>query len=36
MLNVICFVAGLLVGWNVLPQPAWVLRIVEKVKERLR
>lgn len=28
------FVAGLLVGWNLLPQPEWVKSLVEKVKAK--
>lgn len=28
------FVAGLLVGWNLLPQPHWVKKLVEKVKNK--
>lgn len=30
------FIAGLLVGWNLLPQPEWVKRLVEKVKAKLK
>lgn len=29
------FIAGLLVGWNLLPQPEWVKRSVEKLKNKL-
>ena len=33
MLNdLIIFVAGLIVGWNFLAQPAWVANLVEKAK----
>lgn len=28
------FVVGLLVGWNLLPQPEWVKSLVEKVKAK--
>jgi hypothetical protein len=27
----VSFVAGLVVGWNFLPQPQWVLDLVKKV-----
>lgn len=29
---VIAFFAGLVVGWNFLPQPEWVADIIEKIK----
>jgi len=29
--NVLWLVVGLLVGWNVLPQPGWVKNVVERV-----
>lgn len=28
------FVAGLVVGWNVLPQPAWVLALWRRIFPR--
>lgn len=28
---IIGFVAGLVVGWNFLPQPAWVKNLLSKV-----
>lgn len=30
MLYIIAFVAGLIVGWNLLPQPAWVKRLYDR------
>ena len=27
----LCFAGGLIVGWNVLPQPKWVQRLYGKV-----
>ena len=27
---IIAFVAGLLVGWNIFPQPSWVRSLYEK------
>lgn len=30
------FVAGLLIGWNVLPQPTWVSRLWERAMVRVR
>ena len=33
---VVGFVAGLLVGWNVLPQPKWVQRLYRDVGDTLR
>ncbi len=32
LINAACFVAGLVVGWNFLPQPQWVKDIMDKVK----
>lgn len=29
-MDLLFFVAGLLVGWNVLPQPAWVRALWER------
>jgi hypothetical protein len=29
------FVAGLLVGWNVLPQPAWIKTLVDRVVAKI-
>lgn len=29
------FVAGLLVGWNLLPQPQWVKILLIKIKNKL-
>lgn len=29
--TVVAFVAGLIVGWNLLPQPEWVRRMWNKV-----
>lgn len=25
------FVVGLIIGWNILPQPAWIKRIWDKI-----
>jgi hypothetical protein len=30
MWYVVCFVAGLIVGWNVLPQPAWMKALYDR------
>jgi hypothetical protein len=35
MTELIAFCAGLIVGWNFLPQPQWVKDLVSKVKERI-
>lgn len=32
---ILIFIAGLLVGWNILPQPAWVKAIYDKIKEKI-
>lgn len=32
MWYVVCFVAGLIIGWNVLPQPAWIKVLYDKLK----
>jgi len=32
----IAFAAGLVVGWNLLPQPAWVLDLYNKIKDSLK
>lgn len=29
------FIAGLLVGWNLLPQPEWVKTLLIKIKNKL-
>lgn len=29
--GIICFVAGLVVGWNFLPQPDWVKDLIAKI-----
>lgn len=29
------FAVGLVVGWNFLPQPQWVVDILNKVKEKV-
>lgn len=35
MMNVaLGFVAGLLIGWNVLPQPQWVIDIIDRIRDR--
>jgi hypothetical protein len=28
-------IAGLLVGWNLLPQPAWVKSLIDKIKAKI-
>ena len=28
------FVVGLIIGWNVLPQPKWIRNIWEKIKAK--
>ena len=33
--EVFWFVAGLLVGWNVLPQPTWVKTCVTKIVSKV-
>lgn len=35
MFNAIVFVAGLLVGWNLLPQPAWVQALWAKFRAKV-
>jgi hypothetical protein len=30
------FVAGLLVGWNLVPQPHWVAHVIAKVVQIIR
>lgn len=30
----LAFMAGLVVGWNFLPQPQWVLDLVNKVRNK--
>lgn len=30
----LCFAVGLIVGWNVLPQPQWVADLYAKIKEK--
>lgn len=27
----LCFIAGLIIGWNFLPQPVWVKNLVQKI-----
>lgn len=29
------FAAGLIVGWNFLPQPQWVLDLIAKIKAKV-
>ncbi len=36
MTTILVFCAGLLVGWNALPQPAWAKILWEKGKEKLQ
>lgn len=31
LIDTLIFAAGLIVGWNVLPQPYWALRIWNRV-----
>ncbi len=33
--TLVAFGAGLIVGWNVLPQPAWVKGLYDKVRVKL-
>ena len=33
--EVFCFVAGMIVGWNLIPQPAWVKAIYDKIMAKL-
>jgi hypothetical protein len=33
---IVCFVIGLLIGWNVFPQPLWVKAIWEKVAAKFK
>lgn len=35
LLHIVAFAAGLVVGWNFLPQPAWVLDIITKIKGKI-
>lgn len=28
---ILCFLIGLIVGWNFLPQPEWVKNLVDKI-----
>jgi hypothetical protein len=32
----IAFIAGLVIGWNVLPQPLWAKALWEKIVEKFR
>jgi hypothetical protein len=32
----IVFAAGLIVGWNVLPQPTWVAALYAKLAEKMK
>lgn len=34
--NIMFFSAGLLIGWNVLPQPAWIKAIYDTVVAKLQ
>lgn len=31
---ILCFVAGLIIGWNFLPQPDWIKQLVDKLLGR--
>lgn len=31
---ILCFVVGLIIGWNFLPQPDWVKQLVDKLLGR--
>lgn len=33
---IIGLVVGLLIGWNLLPQPAWVKALVDKALAKIR
>lgn len=32
---IISFAAGLLIGWNVLPQPEWVKKLWDKAEDKV-
>jgi hypothetical protein len=34
--NLMCFLAGLLVGWNILPQPLWVKAFYDLVVTKIK
>jgi hypothetical protein len=34
--NLVFFLAGLLVGWNILPQPAWVKAVYDLAVYKIR
>lgn len=34
--NLVFFLAGLLVGWNVLPQPAWVKALYDLFVSKIK
>jgi|GEM_PF-1809542 len=34
--NLVCFLAGLVVGWNVLPQPLWVKALYDLVVNKIK
>lgn len=36
MFSILMFCAGLIVGWNLLPQPAWVKRIYDAIAEKAK
>lgn len=36
MLGIIAFIVGLIVGWNVLPQPLWVKRLYDRCLEKAK
>lgn len=36
MSHLLAFAAGLLVGWNLIPQPLWVLEIIDRIARLIR
>jgi hypothetical protein len=34
--NLVCFLVGLVVGWNILPQPAWVKALYDLVVAKIK
>jgi hypothetical protein len=34
--NIVCFLAGLIIGWNVLPQPAWVKALYDLFVSKIK
>ncbi len=34
--NLVCFLGGLIIGWNVLPQPEWVKLIYDFLINKLK